>query len=93
LAEQKKTKPTEEAKPPALPKPVETKEQLIERLTKDFSTHVDVQGAAAKYEEHLSKTGRNWKNGRFVALVTELHQKARFASTRERTSSVLLSAW
>jgi hypothetical protein len=63
------------------PKPgpggIETKEQLIARLTQEFAATVDVQTAATTYEQHLSETKQSFKNGRFVALVTELHRKVR----------------
>ena len=69
---------TEELPPTASPKPSqppETKEELISRLQNDFGAVVDVQEAAAKYEQHLTETKQTWKNGRFVMLVEEMNRK------------------
>lgn len=68
---------TEELPPTPPPKPSETKEQLIERLQKEFGAMVDVQAAATIYEKHLAETKQSWKNGRFVSIITELQRKVR----------------
>jgi hypothetical protein len=64
-------------KPKPAPQGIETKEQLVARLTEEFAATVDVQAAATTYEQHLADTGKYWKNGRFVQIVTELHRKVR----------------
>jgi len=78
---------TEELPPAPPPKPTQTKEELIEQLKKDFGATVDVQEAAAIYEEYLTETNpkQNWKNGRFVAIVTQLHRKSEHRKMRKGT--------
>jgi hypothetical protein len=60
-------------------RPIETKEELIERLSEEFSPAV-VQDSLLHYEQHLKDTGQCWKNGRFVEFVTVVYQKKRKAS-------------
>jgi hypothetical protein len=45
---------------------------LIKRLQKEFGATVDVQEVAVAYQKHLAETKQTCKNGRFVALATEV---------------------
>ncbi len=74
VAEKEKT---EELPPKASPKPSETKEQLIERLTQEFKEFpaVNVLEAAQTYEQRCKDNGKEWTNRIFVSVITELHNR------------------
>jgi hypothetical protein len=80
-----KKEKTEELPPKAAPTPTptpsETKEQLIERLTQEFSA-VNVLEAAQKYEQHCKDNGKEWIGRKFVSIVTEIHNKQKREAKR-----------
>lgn len=60
--------------------PPETKDECIQRLVTDFPS-VDVQDAATNYQHDLDQKQKIWKNGRFVALVTDLYRRRQQGQT------------